>query len=223
MLTRRARIATIACLALGCTALWSLRAAPPAGCDAYIPAPGPLIAHAGGGLPGRTYANDAEALDRAATHGFRLIELDFMVRDGRLTIGHDGLPESSLTVPALMAWLDAHPDVAIVTDLKTANLPGLTLLKQAAGRRIGRFIPQIYHPDEYAPVTALGYPVPILTVYRLGDSGWQQAANALPLRAVTMPYDRRHLAGAVHHPVFLHTVNHPVAGFGLYTDCLIPA
>ena len=193
------------------------------GCSAYVPASGELVAHAGGGLPDRMYANDADALNLAAQHGFRLIELDFMERDGRLTIGHDGKPESGLSLPELMVWLDAHPGISIVTDVKTPNIAGLALLKQAAGPRVNRFIPQIYHPDQYGPAMALGYPAPILTVYRLGDDGWQEPANALPLRAVTIAVERRHLARQVRHPVFLHTVDEPMEGYGLYTDCLIPA
>lgn len=192
------------------------------GCDAYIPSAAPLIAHAGGGLPDRTYANNRAALDMAASHGFTLIELDFLEVDGKLVLGHDTWRISDLSVAELMAWLDAHPGIAIVTDFKTGNVAGLTRLKEAAGPRTVRFIPQIYSPDEYAPVAALGYPAPILTIYRIGDSGWQQAANSLPLRAVTMPFDRRALAAGLNKPVFLHTVNEPIAGYGLYTDCLIP-
>lgn len=195
------------------------------GCDSFIPSNAELVAHAGGGTLEATYRNDKTAMDLAASHGFELIELDFMTRDGRLTIGHNGLPESSMTVPALMRWLDDHPRVQIVTDIKTDNVEGLKLLKEAAGNRIARFIPQIYNPDEFAPVTALGFPAPILTVYRMErkTTDWVEVANRLPLRAVTMPYAEREVAKLVRHPVFLHTVNEPIEGYGLYTDCLIPA
>lgn len=194
------------------------------GCSAYVPARGVLVAHAGGGLPDRSYANNRAALDLAASHGFTLFELDFMERGGTLVLGHEDRLLSQTSVADLMAWLDAHPGTFIVTDFKTDNVSGLAKLKQLAGNRLPRFIPQIYTPDEYAPVVAMGYPAPILTIYRIGDTGWQQAANALPLRAVTMPYARRELARGLNKPVFLHTVNEPVAGdFGLYTDCLVPA
>ncbi len=194
----------------------------PEGCSAYVPAEGPLVAHAGGGLPDRLYANDLEALDLAARHGFTLIELDFMERNGRLTIGHDGMPESSLSILELMKWLDLHPRIAIITDVKTNKINGLKQLADIAGFRQARFIPQIYSPSEYAPVIALGYSAPILTVYRIGDDGWQAEANALPLRAITIPVDRSYFAKGIKHPVFLHTVNHPIANYGLYTDCLVP-
>lgn len=212
----------IAAVFAGALAALTIGRRAPQGCSAYVPTDGPLVAHAGGGLPNRFYANNRAALDLAARHGFKFIELDFMERDGRFIIGHDGMQESDMTPADLMHWIDAHPGISIVTDVKTDNLDGLAKLRAIAGPRVGRLIPQIYSPTEYSAVRRLGYGAPILTVYRIGDGGWQDAANALPLRAVTIPYERRHLARGLKHPVFLHTVNTPVAGFGLYTDCLVP-
>lgn len=213
-------IAAAAVLVIGAGQYWNYQHRD--GCRAYTPASGQLVAHAGGGLPDATYANNRAAMDLAARHGFTLIELDFMVRDGRLTLGHDGHPESTLSLDGLLDWLDRHPGVSIVTDFKTDNIGGLAELKKLAGARIDRFIPQIYAPEEFAPVSAMGYPAPILTVYRLPDTGWQDAANALPIRALTIHHARRDLARSIRHPVFLHTVNDPIPGYGLYTDCLIP-
>jgi len=192
------------------------------GCQSYTRADGPLIAHAGGGLPDHLYPNNLEALNLASAHGHTLIELDFIERDGQLLIGHDSDRMSDMTLVDLMHWLDQHATVSIVTDIKTENLSGLRLLKAAAGRRLSRFIAQIYSPKEYEPTVALGFSAPILTIYRLGDQGWQGAANAMPLRAVTMPIERAYLSKGIRHPVFLHTVNRPIKGYGLYTDCLIP-
>ena len=193
-------------------------------CAAYTQASQPLVAHAGGGLPDRTYANDREAIDLAARHGFRLLEMDFMERDGHLTIGHDGMPESSLTISELLNWLAVHPGIRVITDVKTDNVQGLSQLAKMAGPMRNRFIPQIYSTDQYPAVAALGYPAQILTVYILPQGfHWQSAANALPLFAVTVPVDRRNEAVGVRHPIFLHTVNEPMPGYGLYTDCLVPA
>lgn len=219
---RRRIIALSIALALAVAASRYVRASRHDGCRAYVPAPGLLVAHAGGGLPDRIYANDLHALDLAARHGFTLVELDFTEQDGRLVIGHDSLSESPLTVDRLMTWLDAHPRISVITDMKMDNVRGLAMLRKAAGTRLGRFIPQIYRPEEFGPVEALGYPAPILTIYRLGDEGWEAQANALPLRAVTMPVERMYLAKRVRHPVFLHTVDKPIPGFGLYTNCLVP-
>lgn len=219
---RRRVIALSAALIIALGASQYARMSRRDGCRAYVPAPGLLVAHAGGGLPDRTYADNLDALNLAARHGFTLVELDFIQRGDRLLIGHDDISESSLTVERLMTWLDAHPQISVITDVKTDNVKGLDLLKKAAGSRLGRFIPQIYRPEEFGPVEALGYPAPILTVYRLGDDGWEEQANALPLRAVTMPVERMYLAKRVKHPVYLHTVDKPMPGFGLYTNCLIP-
>lgn len=221
MATRKIALLSVA-LILATGASQYIRASRRDGCKTYVPAPGLLVAHAGGGLPNRTYANDLDALNLAAHHRFTLVELDFTQRDGRLVIGHDAMSESSLTVARLMTWLDSHPEVSVITDMKMDNVQGLTMLRKIAGRRLGRFIPQIYRTEEFAPVEALGYSSPILTIYRLGDEGWEAQANALPLRAVTMPVERMYLAKRMKHPVFLHTVDKPMPGFGLYTNCLIP-
>jgi len=96
-------------------------------------------------------------------------------------------------------------------------------LKAAAGDHLERFIPQIYSLDEYTPVIAMGFQAPIFTVYRIRPGEEPVAeANKLPLRAVTMPAERYQLADRVTHPVYLHTLNERVPGFGLYTDFLIP-
>lgn len=214
------RVATACVVLAASVALAALYRPSAEGCPAYIPHDGPLIAHAGGGLPDRLYANNLEALNLAVKHGHTLIELDFIEKDGALLIGHDESRMSDLTVPQLMSWLERNPSVSIVTDIKTDNLSGLSKLSNRE-----RFIPQIYSPDEYAAVSKMGFQEPILTVYRLRD-GWQEAAKSLPLRAVTVPYERRSEASGIHRPLFVHFVDVPerkVAGFGLYTRCFVPA
>ena len=189
------------------------------GCDAYVPADQTLIAHAGGGLPDEFYANSVEALDLAYGHGHRLFEIDFLVKDGRLSVGHDeDRPGDPLADVA--AWFAAHPDAVLVTDLKDGNRR-LPLVAEAFGT--ARVIPQIYDPSEYAAVRAMGFDRIIFTAYRMPSDDWRGAVNALDLWAVTIPKERAELAEGLRHPVFLHTVNEPMPGFGLYTDCLIPA
>lgn len=190
------------------------------GCEVYIPVDQPLIAHAGGGLSDRFYANNREAIDLAVSHGFELIELDFLVRDGQLLIGHDDRRISDVTLADLRDWLASNPQVSIVTDVKSGN-SHLPSLAAALGKE--RLIPQIYHPSEFAEVRSLGFERVIFTAYRMGRDDWQDEVNALDLLAVTVPEERKHLAEDVRHPVYLHTVNQPLPGYGLYTDCLIPA
>ena len=194
------------------------------GCERYQPSTVPLIAHAGGGLAEEFYTNDREAMDLAVRNGFELIELDFGMKDGALRLWHPGHPVSSMSLRDLMVWLEEHPHIRIVTDVKTDNLEGLADIKRTAGDLQGRFIPQIYHPSRYEAVRAMGYEDVILTLYLLDeDYNWAEAANALDLFAVTMPYDRRAQAAKTNHFVYLHTVNEPMEGYGLYTDCLVPA
>ena len=52
--------------------------------------PNCLIAHAGGGIDGRTYTNSKKALMNALDNGFRYIELDlFETPDGNVVCSHD--------------------------------------------------------------------------------------------------------------------------------------
>lgn len=191
------------------------------GCAAYTATTAPLVAHAGGGLPDRFYANNLAALNLAAKHGHTLVELDFIERHGRLLLGHDDDNLSDLTLRTLIEWLDRHSQVSVITDIKSDNLSGLALIKAAAGDRLAQFIPQIYQPAQLAPAKALGFSR-IIFAERVGESrDWYPWVNTADLWAVTIPKGRAGLE--IHHPVFLYTVNEPVHGFGLYTDCLIPA
>ena len=192
-------------------------------CERYQRVDQPLIAHAGGGLPTAIYTNGMEAMETAAAHGFRLIELDFWRTSKGLALGHNPDHLSPVTFDQLLDFLRRHPDISIVTDFKTDNLLGLRRIAELAGPMKSRFIPQVYSLDEFLPAMDLGFPRPILTAYRSWNFGWLFRVNSVPVRAVTIPYNQRHLARLVDHPVYLHTVNSPTPGYGLYTDCLIPA
>ena len=128
-----------------------------------------------------------------------------------------------MTLDELLDFLRRNCGISIVTDFKTDNLGGLRRLADLAGPTQTRFIPQIYRFEELRPTMAIGYPKPILSVYRDPNFGWPLRANSVPVRAVTMPYRLRYLAALIDHPVYLHTVNEPTPGYGLYTDCLVPA
>lgn len=192
-------------------------------CERYLRVDQPLIAHAGGGLPNAVYTNRLEAMETAAKHGFRMIEIDFWRTDKGIALGHDPDQLSPTSFDQLLEFLRRHPDVAIVTDFKTDNLLGLRRIAELTGPMKTRFIPQIYSLDEYRPAMDLGFPKPIFTGYRSWNFGWLLRVNEVAVRAVTMPYNQRHLARWIDHPVYLHTVNEPTPGYGLYTDCLIPA
>lgn len=224
MTPRRVGLYAVLALCVG-TFAYFVTGAPPEieRCERFTPVNQPLIAHAGGGLPNAAYTNGLEALELAASHGFHLIELDFRSTPEGVAFGHDPKRLSPLTFDQLMAFLRRNPRVSIVTDFKSDNVAGLRRLAELAGAERNRFVPQIYRFEELQPVTDMGYPRPILSVYRDPDFGWPIRANNVPVRAVTMPYRLRYLAGLIDHPVYLHTVNQAVPGYGLYTDCLIPA
>ncbi len=194
------------------------------GCKAYIQSDGLLIAHAGGGLPNAKYANSREAIDLAVKHGFDLIELDFFEKDGNLLIWHEGYPVSDMSTSELGTWLKDHPDVRIITDIKTQVLSGLAHIKADAPGMEDRFIPEIHTPSQFSAVERMGFQDQILATYwyESDNVSWADEANNLPLFAIALPMNRRKQAALTHHDVLLHTVNKPMAGYGLYTDCLIP-
>lgn len=200
--------------------LWNRRD----GCRTYSPVSGySLVAHGGGGLPQAFYSQSSEAMDLAVRNGFKMIEIDFWLTNRGILLSHDPPDASARRLEDLLDWMRRNPGVSIVTDFKTGNVRGLTELARIAGPLRSRFIPQIYNPSEYAPVTRLGLQVPVLTLYRVSEP-WLDFANSADLQFVTIPFANRDLAKRVRKPVYLHTVNRPgnydVAG--LYTDCLVP-
>lgn len=158
-------------------------------------------------------------MNLAYRNGHRMIELDMQEQGGRIWFGHD--ERSNLTLPALLDWLTRHPGVMIVTDFKSDNVGGLTALAMQVPDK-SRFIPQIYHSPEYEPVSQLGFPAPIFSAGRNTEANFMQWVNTHNVRAVTVPWIYWQYAKGSNKPVYLHTVNIPMPGFGYYTDCLIP-
>ena len=164
------------------------------------------IAHAGGALEGRTYANSIATLERSLAAGFIWFELDFQwTADGELVCGHDWgptlLPDLGLTpdvpptlaqflravgdradapctVDALRDWLATHPQARIVTDLKERALDGLRVLAERIPNHGQRLIAQVYQPEELAQAQALGYQDIIWTLYRY-RGGTREVLDAL--------------------------------------------
>ncbi len=80
-----------------------------------------LVAHAGGGIGELRYTNSREALDEAAAHGFRLVELDFsFTRDGHLVLVH--------------RWADARELFSIPTSGPPEPVPTLEEFERAQPR-----------------------------------------------------------------------------------------
>lgn len=223
-----------------------------------------LIAHAGGGIYGYRLTNCLEAIEQSYDNGFRYIELDFDVTsDGHVVLIHgwyslverllnlEGqrtlaefkesetfLDLTLLSLEDLLNWLKEHPDVSIVTDVKSEdNLAVLAMIAQQAGDQKDQFIPQIYGYEEYAPTKKMGFERIILTLYRMSvePAELQSFAKDNKLWAVTMDQSRvsEELLDAVTSTgtaVYAHTLNdlsffemwHEKGLTGIYTDYFEP-
>ena len=146
-----------------------------------------------------------------------------------------------MDLDALIDWMKNHPDVFIITDVKSERIPGLRKIRDFAGDLAPRFIAQIFAPDQYEPARALGFENIILTVFMLGEplrisvEDLGDFCRKNDLFALTMPdswfaEDTFERLGTIHTPLFLHTTNGEKraehffsAGVqGLYTDYLTP-
>ena len=239
------------------------------GCGSTEPQPAPghptLIAHAGGAIYGYRYTNSKEALDTAYGAGHRYLEVDFQsTLDGEIVLIHDWDSMASrllgsegqrtkeaflsaetfsgltlLDLSGLLQWMDRHPEAAMVTDIKSDNLETLRTIRERAGEKAGRFIPQIYSYDQYDSVAALGYDRIILTVYRMEVEPETLGSFVKEKKpwAVTIPYEMLTAelltairAACPETAIYCHTVNdlsfyeewEPLGLTGLYTDYFAP-
>ncbi len=136
----------------------------------------------------------------------------------------------------LAGWLARHPDVKIVTDIKTDN-PRILARLIEAGLPRHQVVPQIYSRAELAVVRRLGFDEVIYTLYR--DTGAPILEVIAFARehgiAVTIHSARvsREMMGAFREagvPVYVHTINAPEQALrlrdwgaaGVYTDFLAP-
>ncbi len=153
------------------------------------------IAHAAGGIDGRTYTNSYEALDTNLEKGFEYFEIDFsFTSDGELVCLHDwdgtfqrtfgyktedkvtlkefeNLVESksrytNCTLNGLALWMLNNPSSYIVTDVKEDNLKALRIISEVLPSANKRVIPQIYQPENFNTVKNLGFEQVIWTLYR---------------------------------------------------------
>ena len=224
------------------------------------------VAHAGGAIRGMTYTNSLQALHHNYWRGFRYFEIDLeWTKDRHLVLLHDWhktfrrlFPTGPAKVPVthadflqltmisgltplsldeLVKWLEVHADAYVITDIKRENIRALRRIKERYPQIMERIVPQIYHFQEYQPVTTLGFRRIILTLYRMKPepSDVLRFAKANSLFAVCMWEDlalRSQLSLNLHTlgiPVYAHTVNSPERHRallkrgvrGIYTDYLI--
>ena len=160
------------------------------------------------------------------------------------TMRHNLTPMSA---DDLMIWLDNNPSIRLITDIKDNPVENLSKLLKNYPEASKRLIPQIYLPDEYAPVKAMGYEDIIFTAYRskLPDDEIINFIDQNEIFALTVPVETvtDHLiyeATLRNIPVWVHrgknrspyaVMNTPefaarwkARGIsGLYTDYLYPA
>lgn len=162
------------------------------------------IAHAGGSVQGVPYSNSLDALDESFARGLRVFELDFsQLGDGEIVLAHDfnefaTIPNdwqafaavthragtARLSLDHLLTWLDAHPDVVIITDTKFAggNEELIARLREvwSDDAIAERFLFQIYSLSALSSrALASEGLAEILTIYRMSDIGPTQIALAL--------------------------------------------
>ena len=154
------------------------------------------VAHAGGGIQGKTYTNSLEALSYNISKGFKYFELDFsFTRDGKLVCLHDwktnfldsfgffpaqqpSLSEfirlveeksgfRNCTLQTLSEWMKKNPSATIITDVKDDNLRALRIIRHRLPNADRRVIPQIYDPNNFSQVKQIGFEQVIWTLYRL--------------------------------------------------------
>lgn len=226
------------------------------------------IAHAGGGFNKVNYTNSYDALDYNYDQGFLYFELDFVfTSDNQLVCLHDwksnfkrtfgfettkkySLVEferlvedntkfKNCTLKGLADWMIEHPLATIITDVKEKNIVALRDIYSTLPNARQRVIPQVYQPENFETIKAIGYQQIIWTLYRY-RGGNESVLTALdtfsgPI-AIAMPKKRAssnlptRLAER-NIPTYVHTINRPsdVNKYKntykiseIYTDYLIP-
>ncbi|MBQ7500242.1 MAG: hypothetical protein IJT91_05055 [Clostridia bacterium] len=139
------------------------------------------------------HTNSYEALDQNYDLGARVFEIDFnFTADGKLVCLHEwsgrffpdkpeGVPLTEeeflsykifgkythITLDMLAEFMKERPDVFVVTDIKDRCTEGASVIASEYPGLTGRFIIQIYDPDEYDEIRSLGFDNVILTLYSL--------------------------------------------------------
>lgn len=141
------------------------------------------------------YTNSLEALENLYNNGYRFCEIDLQeTSDGMLICGHGdenelvfgtGLPQTAtgaeflssriyeeftpLSADDLAGFMRVHPDLYVVTDVKTDNLCGCRRLAEAFPDLCSRLIVQVQLPEEYEELRSLGFPYVMYPVFKTPD------------------------------------------------------
>lgn len=145
-----------------------------------------------------------------------------------------------ITLPRLQAWLLAHPDAWLVTDIKQDNAAGLQDLARTLGPLVKRVVAQVFAIEEIGLARSLGYgqvawanyvPRWPLDVLPAGLAGQGLDLVVLDQRRLRPGVDEPHLQALIEQglSIWVFTVNDrrrmealPESITGVITDRLIP-
>ena len=209
--------------------------------------------------------NSYESLVNAYNYGNRVFEFDIReTLDGVLVCAHGddetftngiALPSDTdsrhfldalvygefhtMSLETLTEFMKEHQDVLVVTDVKDSNFETCRKIAERYPELRNRFIIQIYYPEEFDSIQALGFPNIVFTVYRTGQRNiWKIAdfAQNHELVAVTFPaayfnsFRIRCAMACAGVPFMFFTVNEKDEMekmlsrrfvLGVYTDCVL--
>ena len=142
-----------------------------------------------------SYTNSMEALEHLYRDGNRICEIDIQETvDGMLICGHGdekelvfgtGLPPAAtgeeflksriygeftpVSFRDLAAFLRSHPDLLVITDVKTDNLRACTRMMEEAADIQNQLLVQIQLPEEYDTIRSLGFQNILYPIFRTPD------------------------------------------------------
>ena len=192
-----------------------------------------------------SYTNSLEALENCVRNGKHFCEIDLQeTSDGMLICGHGdeselvfgtGLPATAtgtdflnsriwgeltpISADDLANFMRAHPELMVITDVKTDNLRVCRRLAESFPDLQSRFIVQIQLPEEYEALRDLGFPYITYPIFKTPDEQrglFQLAvfARSHELLALILPNgyyspDSKLLMAEklIGTPIILHTLN----------------
>lgn len=221
------------------------------------------VAHAGGLVRHMDHTNCLEGINASYKKGAHLIELDFdWTEDHQLVLTHDwhktilklyGQKAGKRTLAAfkafktrktltpvtaeeLFAWLDVHPDVVIIADIKSHEAEAIKWIQKNYLSYAERIIPSITNFKNYEMARRLGFNRIVLDLWqtKYSDDEIFEFSKKYPVWAVAMTGEHV-LKGSltkdlnsINIPVYAFTINDSeqvkqlrAAGvYGIYSDSL---
>lgn len=149
------------------------------------------VAHALGAHKSTPYNNNMESLEESFRRGIAIMEVDLiMTSDRDIVCGHPWVhtelsspltradfddfnsrrTEPWCTFSDIAAWLELHPQVKVVLDVKKDHFFVYSHIARNNADLIPRLIPQVYHYSEIGLAHEMGFPHVIYTLYKEGGS-----------------------------------------------------